>query len=131
MNPKTPLRDDRIRTIEKPFAWLPCRILVSGLFSRLSDDAKLLYLFLCLAADRQGLSFYGDQRIQSFFQIQAPAIHQAKQELIQKDLIAYDGYLYQVLSLPGPITNPIIHKERTSEPERLQDILSRLTNATR
>jgi len=131
MNPKAPLRNDRIRTIEKPFAWIPCRILVNGLFAHISDDAKLLYLFLCLAADRQGLSFYGDQRIHSYFQIQAHAIHQAKQELIQKDLIAFDGYLYQVLSLPGPTTNPIIHKERTGEPERFAEILARLANAPR
>ena len=131
MNQPPPLRNDRVRTIEKPFGWIPCRILMNGLFADLSDEAKLLYLFLCLAADRQGLSFYGDRRIQSYFQLQAAAMDTAKQELIQKDLIAYDGHLYQVLSLPGPTTNPIIQPERTSEPERFADILSRLANATR
>jgi hypothetical protein len=130
MNQPQPIRSDRVRTIEKPFAWIPCRILMNGLFGVLSDEAKLLYLFLCLAADRQGLSFYGDHRIQSYFQIQPAAIAAAIHELIQKDLIAYDGHLYQVLSLPSPTTKAIVQPQRNSEPERLQDILARLV-ATR
>jgi hypothetical protein len=129
MNQPQPIRGDRVRTVEKPFAWIPCRILMNGLFGDLSDEAKLLYLFLCLAADRQGLSFYGDQRIQSYFQLETFAIDEAKQELIQKDLIAYDGHLYQVLSLPRPMTDTTIQQKRTSEPERFADILARLAAA--
>lgn len=125
------LRPDRLRTIEKPFAWLPCRMLINGLFANLSDDAKLLYLFLCLAADRQGTSFYGDQRILSYFQRQSTDIDRARKELIQKDLIAYDGHLYQVLSLPIPQSTPTIPTRRTSEPERVSDILNRLASLSR
>lgn len=96
----TVLRPDRIRTIEKPFAWIPFRLVTDGTFAELSDPAKLLYLFLCLAADRQGTSFYGDARLRSFFELDPYEIDLARRELIAKDLIAYDGYLYQVLSLP-------------------------------
>lgn len=131
----TPLRPDRIRTIEPPFAWLPCRFLVNGSFANLTDNEKLLYLFLCLAADRQGMSFYGISRIQTHFQFQLSDIEQARHELIQKDLIAYDGRLYQVLSLPQPQPQPQPSKnrisKRTGEPENFSAILSRLADATR
>ncbi len=131
MNPPQPIRNNRVRTVEKPFAWIPCRILMNGLFGDLSDNAKLLYLFLCLAADRLGLSFYGDQRILSYFQLNADDLDTAKQELIHKDLIAYDGNLYQVLSLPRPITDALIQQKRTGEPESFQDILARLADTAR
>ena len=136
MNPNTPpLKPNRIRTIETPFAWLPCRLLINGAFADLSDNAKLLYLFLCLAADRQGMSFYGDPRILSHFQFQISDFEQARHELIQKDLIAYNGRIYQVLSLPLTTPEPQPKRtsatNRTSEPERFSDILSRLADASR
>ena len=46
-----PLRTDRIRTLERPFGWIPFRILTSGLLPALSPPTKLLYFFLCLVAD--------------------------------------------------------------------------------
>ena len=39
-------RPERQRTMEKPFAWIPFRLLKDGLFADLSDKAKLLYFFL-------------------------------------------------------------------------------------
>jgi hypothetical protein len=126
MNRPSPLRPDRIRTIEKPFAWIPFRLLKGGLFAGLSDRAKLLYIFLCLAADRQGTSFYGDTRIQTYFQLDPEEIDLARKELIQKDMIAHDGRLYQVLSLPSTDHHTPTSKHRTNEPERFGDILKRL-----
>jgi hypothetical protein len=130
-NSENLLRPDRLRTIEKPFAWIPFRLLKDGLFADLSDQAKLLYLLLCLAADSQGLSYYGDPRILSYFQLSQQDIDLARSELIQKNLIAYDGRLYQLLSLPSPDrftpekTNPA-PAHRSSEPELFKDILTRL-----
>ena len=129
------LRPDRLRIIEKPFAWIPFRLLTDGLFADLSDKAKLLYLFLCLAADRQGTSFYGDARIRSYFQMSLTEIELARKELIDKDMIAYDGRLYQVLSLPSTdkrasrCTKPAPER-RTEQPELFADILKRLARET-
>ncbi len=130
MTYKTLLRPDRLRTIEKPFAWIPFKLLNSGLFGGLTDNAKLLYLFLCLAADRQGLSYYGDPKIQTYFQMNQCEIGEAKNELIQKDLLAYDGRLYQLLSLPSPKPKPSIPALESTGPERLGDILKRLADAS-
>lgn len=124
-------RPDRLRTIEKPFAWLPFRLLTDGLFADLSDRAKLLYIFLCLAADRQGSSFYGDAKIQTYFQLDPEEIDLARTELIQKDMIVYDGRFYQVLSLPSADRQtPRRGEPRTGEPERFADILKRLARET-
>jgi hypothetical protein len=137
MSHRAALRPDRIRTIEKPFAWIPFRLLKDGLFAELSDPAKLLYVFLCLAADRQGLSFYGDDRIRTYFhQLGAEQIDLAREELICKNMIAYDGRLYQVLSLPSPgdrysKRTEIAPEHRTGEPELFADILKRLAAQAR
>ena len=125
------LRPDRLRTIEKPFAWIPFRLLTDGLFADLSDRAKLLYIFLCLAADRQGTSYYGDARILTFFQLDSAQLDLARKELIQKDLIAYDGRLYQALSLPfddnhAARPNKPSPQQRSGKPERFGDILKHL-----
>jgi hypothetical protein len=128
-------RPDRLRTIEKPFAWLPFRLLTDGIFADLSDRAKLLYIFLCLAADRQGSSFYGDAKIQTYFQLGPEEIDLARTELIHKDLLAYDGRLYQVLSIPSADCRPPrrtkpLPEHRAGEPERFADILKRLAKET-
>jgi hypothetical protein len=130
------LRPDRLRTIEKPFGWIPFRLLTDGFFADLSDRSKLLYVFLCLVADRQGTSFYGDAKLQTYFQLHQAKIDLARTELIHKDLIAYDGRRYQVLSLPGaehrePRRTKTAPEHRTADPERLGDILQRLVRDAR
>jgi hypothetical protein len=131
------LRPERIRTVEKPFAWLPFRFLSDGHMAAISDRAKLLYLLLCLAADKYGLSFWGDKRIQDYFQLDTSELQLAKRELIEQDLIAYDGHLYQVLSLPKPSANAeqqldIFSRPRTAaEPDKISDIIRRIAKAAR
>lgn len=66
----------------------------------LSRDALLLYLFLAAVADRHGLSFYSDNTLASRLRLSAPALVQARQELLDRDLIAHQLPLVQVLSLP-------------------------------
>jgi hypothetical protein len=68
----------------------------------LSREAVLLYLFLAAVADRHGLSFYSDRRLTSRLQLSQPVLERARQELRDRDLIAYQLPLVQVLSLPRP-----------------------------
>jgi hypothetical protein len=66
----------------------------------LSREALLLYLFLSAVADRHGLSFYSDHTLSSRLRLTLPALAQAREELLQRDLIAHELPLVQVLSLP-------------------------------
>jgi len=66
----------------------------------------LLYLFLILASDRHGLSFYSYDSICSLLQITADQYVKARNGLMDKNLIAFDGTLFQVLDLPA---KPIRH----------------------
>jgi len=66
----------------------------------LSREAMLLYFFLAAVADRHGLSFYSDHTLSSRLRLTLPALVQARQELLDRDLIAHQLPLVQVLSLP-------------------------------
>ena len=68
----------------------------------LSREAMLLYLFLAAVADRHGLSFYSDHTLASRLRLTLPVLEQARQELLERDLIAYQLPLVQVLALPAP-----------------------------
>lgn len=68
----------------------------------LSRDAILLYLFLAAVADRHGLSFYSDYTLASRLRLSPSALEKAREELLDRDLIAHQLPLVQVLSLPSP-----------------------------
>jgi hypothetical protein len=67
----------------------------------LSREAILLYLFLSAVADRHGLSFYSDHTLCSRLHLSPSVLQQARQELLDRDLIAQQLPLVQVLSLPA------------------------------
>jgi hypothetical protein len=92
---------DRIRRIDGGFSFIPHRFLMDGFLEALSQPELLLYIFLILAADRYGLSYYSYDRICSLLQFSLKQYIEARNGLINKDLIAFDGTLYQVLQLPA------------------------------
>jgi len=98
---KKVLAADRIRRIDGGFSFIPHRFLTDGFLKALSQLELLLYIFLVLAADRYGLSFYSYDRICSFLHMTLEQYTTARDGLIEKDLIAFDGTLFQVLSLPA------------------------------
>ena len=100
---KKVLVTDRIRRINGGFSFIPHRFLTDGFMQSLLQQELLLYVFLVLAADRHGLSYYSYVRICSLLHMTLEQYTAARDGLIEKDLIAFDGTLYQVLSLP---TNP-------------------------
>ena len=68
----------------------------------LSREAVLLYLFLAAVADRHGLSFYSDHTLTSRLRLAPSVLEKAREELLDRDLIAHQLPLVQVLSLPAP-----------------------------
>ena len=65
-------------------------------------EAILLYLFLAAVADKHGLSFYSDNALSSRLRLSLPDLEKARQELLERDLIAHELPLVQVLSAPAP-----------------------------
>jgi len=92
---------DRVRKINGGFSFIPHRFLTGGFLEHLSPPELLLYLFLVLAADRRGLSYYSYERICSLLHLRLEPYVVARDGLIQKELIAFDGALFQVLELPA------------------------------
>jgi hypothetical protein len=100
------LNPDRIRQICGGFSFIPHRFLTDGFLKSLNPSELLLYIFLALAADRYGLSFYSYDRICSLLHLTVEQYIQARDGLIKKDLIAFDGTLFQVLELPATPIKP-------------------------
>jgi hypothetical protein len=82
------------------FAFLPHRFLREGFLASLAPDELRLYLLLVLAADRNGLSFYHYDSLCSLLELPLETYIRARNALIDKDLIAFDGTRFQILSLP-------------------------------
>lgn len=76
------------------------RFLRRGFWETLGHHALLLYVFLIPAGDEKGLSYYSYYKIVSLLKITLDDCIPARNDLMEKDLIAFDGSLYQVLSLP-------------------------------
>jgi len=104
---RTPIRADRLRRIDGSFGFLPHRFLRDGFWASLARDELLLYILLVLVADRQGMSFYYDDRLASMLRLVLDDFLVARAGLVRKNLLAYDpvGPRYQLLSLP---TRPVI-----------------------
>jgi hypothetical protein len=99
---------ERVRRIEGSFAFVEHRFLRDGFWASLSRDELLLYLLLVMAADRVGLSYYGYDKLCSLLCLPVDEYIVARNTLIDKDLIAFDGCLFQVLSLPHhPVKVPV------------------------
>jgi len=92
---------DRVRRIEGGFSFIQHRFLTDGFFASLNPHELLLYFLLVLAGDRNGISFYSYDKICTLLQMNLERYIMARNELIDKDLIAFDGTVFQVLSLPG------------------------------
>ena len=98
---RAPILPQRVRSISaQSFAFLPHRFLRDGFFASLAPDELRLYVLLVLAADRYGVSFYHYDTICSLLEIPLESYLRARNALIAKDLIAFDGTRFQVLSLP-------------------------------
>jgi hypothetical protein len=129
MMEKQPLCPERLRKITGSFAFIEHRFLREGFWSSLDHHELLLYVFFILVADRHGLSYYSFDKICSLLQFSLDEYVLARNALIHKDLIAFDGHLFQVLSLPPkpvsspktPLTHP--HQMAQADPATIRGLI--------
>lgn len=98
---------ERVRRITGSFAWIDHRLLRNGCLARLTLEDVAVYVFLVLAADREGVSFYRKERICAALAISWNQFETARSRLVESGLIAFQPYqagdvngCYQVLPVP-------------------------------
>lgn len=102
---KRVLEPTRVRHVNGSFSFIPHRFLSDGFWASLNHHELVLYLFLVLASDKRGLSYYSSKRICSLLGISHDEYITTRDRLIARDLIAFNGTVFQVLELPArPIT---------------------------
>jgi hypothetical protein len=98
---------DRVRRIQGSFAWLDHRLLREGHVERMTLQDLAVYVFLVLAADRTGTSFYRKDVVCRKLGLDWGEFEESKARLLERRFIAFrpfsphdvDGF-YQVLPVP-------------------------------
>ena len=129
MTEKIPIIPQRVRRINGSFAFIEHRFLRDGFWSSLDHQELLLYLFLVMVGDRRGVSFYCYDRICNLLGVTVDDYILARNTLIKKDLIAFDGKFFQVLSLPEKVVvtaQPLTNQEEMEkhDPATIHQIMA-------
>jgi hypothetical protein len=117
----------KIRNIKSSFAWIDHRLMRNGFFELMTHQDIVLYLFLVLVADKNGVSFYRKEKICNAVSLDYNQFEIARDRLVNMKLIAFEGYsvlspngYYQIL--PIETKAPDYHKQIT---QKLTDKLFR------
>jgi len=94
---RSPVDPERVCTLPGHFAWIDHRL--RDRLRELSLAEIALLVFLHLAADKSGLSFWADATIARKLPLGEGDIVQARFRLVAKGLVAYRDPLYQLLPL--------------------------------
>jgi hypothetical protein len=125
---------ERKRILKPPFAWIDRRVLFGGFLAELTPSENLLYFFLVLAADRDGLSFYSYDKICQLLSLDVDTYIEARHGLMAKGLLAFDGQFFQLLALPKMVPRrmppPVTGVSLPPEAQPLAQIFAQLGKST-
>lgn len=127
---KKVLDPHRIRKINGSFAFIEHRFLRAGFFETLTHNELLLYLFLTLVSNQDGISWYPYDKICAILKWILDEYVDARNGLIFKNLIAFDGHVFQVLDLPDQPLDQKIKLLKTdqdfekNDPATIQNLIS-------
>jgi hypothetical protein len=112
-----------IRKIKDSFAWIDHRLIRNGFLETMTHHDMVLYLFLILAADRNGVSFYRKEKICQAVSLDFSQFEIARDRLVNMNLIVFESYsvlspngYYQVLPIEA------------KAPDYSKQIIERLTD---
>lgn len=102
-------RPERMRQLRSSaFGWVDARLLQDGWLIAMQPSDIAVYLFLCLVANQQGVSWYRRDRIRDALNLSEDEIRRSLRRLMELDLIAYTPFsrydsegFRQVLSIPS------------------------------
>ena len=126
---KRPICLSKLRTRPTQFSWVDQRLVRDRYIDQLSPQACALYLLLVTVADAQGLSYYADPSLCQRLSLTSTELHQARQALITRGLVAYQRPLYQVLALdvaPSGATPSAAPGAADDDPVDLKAVFARL-----
>ena len=92
---------ERLRKVPEQFSWVDQRLVRQEYIRHCDVRGLALYLLLVTVADAQGLSYYSDEKAATLLSLSGAELREARRQLLQADLIAYERPLYQALSLGG------------------------------
>ena len=108
----------KIRKIQRSFAWIDHRLVRNSYLQVMTHSDIVLYLFLILVADKNGVSFYRKEKICKAVSLDYSQFEIAKDRLVNMKLIAFEGYsvlspngYYQILPIDAEA--PDYHKQIT------------------
>ena len=117
----------KTRKIKHSFAWVDHRLMRNGFIEVMTHQDLALYMFLILAADRNGVSFYRKEKICEAVSLDFSPFEIARDRLINMKLIAFESYsalspngYYQVL--------PIESKAPDYSKQLTQNVTKQLAN---
>ena len=120
---KVPIVAERIRKVPRHFSWIDHRLVRDRHIENCSHAAAALYLFLVTVGDAKGLSYYGDKSILKHLCMDQSVLQDARANLINIGLIAWQRPLYQVLSLDRAQREKPAQRSDMDHPLCLGDIL--------
>ncbi|MFQ6113152.1 MAG: hypothetical protein ACE5NG_03570 [bacterium] len=126
---RAPIEPGRVRKITGSFSWVDHRLLHDGHLAAMTPEEMLLYFFLVLVGDRNGVSFWSYDRICRLLKLPLERFIEARDRLVSKSLIAAKSGRFQVLQLPeklpasGPRTTATAGK---SGPQSLAEIFAEM-----
>jgi len=133
MKRKALICPERLRQLPRSYSWVDHRLVRDGYISRCTSNALALYLFLITVGDHQGVSYYSDCAIGRYLGFGSKTLSQARDQLLQMDLLAYEKPLYQVLQLKVLSSEPCRLKpeghQRNSivaEPKHIEQVITQI-----
>lgn len=116
------LRPERLRKTPPQFSWIDHRLIRQDRLKDCHPPAWALYLFLACVGDERGLSFYSDASLSRTLRLDLTTLSQARAQLLQAGLVAFEAPLWQVLSL-DPETSSSPRGQQRSVAQILQSVL--------